>query len=417
MILETKDLNKCYGCFACMNICPKKCIDLKQDQEGFFMPVVDEKECVQCGLCDKVCIIDKKTSTLVDRCEKEFECYYGFIDDDAARKRSASGGLSYTLAANIIHDGGIVYGVVGKWFEDVHHIRASTLEELNAICGSKNIQSRVGLSYQKAKEDLEQGKKVFFTGTPCQIAAFYSFLGKEKHYPNLLTADLICHGVPSQLVLKAYIAELEKEHKQKVVKFGRDQTFQYLPVQYIAWFEDGTYEILMPETCLYRKGFLSNLYQRKSCAGCEFSQIPRVADITMGDVMFSVDIPVEHLDPKNLGVSLVTANSKNGKKALMSIKNIFMLYPMETMRAINGNRWLSHGISENKLRTDFFKIFFNDGFLGAKDIIQKSYEDMIHGYVRDGKIYRLKLLFKPRILIQKFLQRLRKKEKHIEDHL
>lgn len=417
MILETKDLNKCYGCFACMNICPQKCIDLKQDQEGFFMPVVDEKECVQCGLCDKVCIIDKKTNDLVDRNESEFECYFGFINDDAARKRSASGGLSYALAENIIHDGGIVYGVVGKWFGDVHHVRVSTSEELNAICGSKNIQSRVGLCYQKAKEDLEQGKKVFFTGTPCQIAAFYSFLGNEKKYPNLLTADLICHGVPSQLVLKAYIAELEKEHNKKVVKFGRDQTFQYVPVQYIVWFEDGTYEILMPETSLYRKGFLSNLYQRKSCSDCGFSQIPRVADITMGDVMFSVDIPVEHLDPKNLGVSLAVANSKKGKKLLMSIKDIFMLYTLEKERAINGNRWLSHGIPENKLRTDFFTIFVSDGFLATKNIIQKSYDDMMHGYVRDAKIYRFKLLFKPKILLQKFLRKLHKKEKSIEDHL
>ena len=214
MILETKDLNKCYGCFACMNICPRNCIDLEQDKEGFFMPVVDESKCVQCGLCDSVCIIAKETKDVTLRKKKDWKTYYGFIDDNTTRKRSASGGLSYALAAHTVQNGGVVFGVVGKWFEDVHHIKTSTLEELNNICGSKNIQSRVGLCYRQAKKELDEGKKVFFTGTPCQIAALYSYLGSGRDYPNLLTADLVCHGVPSQYVLKAYIAELEKEHNQ-----------------------------------------------------------------------------------------------------------------------------------------------------------------------------------------------------------
>ena len=406
MITETKDLDKCYGCFACANICPKQCISLKQNDEGFFMPEVDTKICIECGLCDKVCIIDRALNDYLPE-HLAPKCFYGYNDNDSERKRSASGGMAYTLSKQTILEGGVVFGVIGKWFEDVHHIKAESLTELDAICGSKNIQSRVGNSYKVVKEELAKERRVLFTGTPCQIAALYSYLGGD--FENLFTADLVCHGVPSQKVLKAYIDELEKKKGCKVVKFGRDETFQYLPVQYIAWFEDGSYEILMPKDSYYRKGFLSNLFQRKSCARCKFSKLPRVADISMGDVMFKVDMPIEKLDPNNLGVSLVTVNSKKGEDMLSSLKNDFIYYPMETERAINGNRWLSHGINANKLRNSFFLTFAKEGLASCEDIIEKSYDNMNKAYKREGGIYRLKLLFRPVTLTKKIIRKIKKK--------
>ena len=252
MILNTKNMDKCYGCFACSNICPKNCIELKQNAEGFFMPEVDMQKCIDCGLCDKVCLIEKEQHSYLPNHDLP-KCFYGYCLSDEERKKSASGGLSNSISKKFINNTGVVFGVVGKWFEDVHHVKAETQEELIAICGSKNIQSRVGNSYIQVKKELLSGKQVLFTGTPCQIAALYSFLGKE--YENLFTADLVCHGVPSQKVLKAYINQIEEKNGKKVVKFGRDETFQYVPVQYIAWFDDGTYEILMPENSFYRKPF------------------------------------------------------------------------------------------------------------------------------------------------------------------
>lgn len=392
MILETKDLNKCYGCFACANACPKKCIELKQDQEGFLMPEVDRSVCIDCGLCDKVCIIGKTSENLVEH-KKKPTCYYGYLKDDKLRKRSASGGLAYALSAECIKNGGVVFGVVGKWFEKVHHVKAETLEQLNEICGSKNIQSFVGDMYAEAKKALMSERNVFFTGTPCQISALYSFLGKD--YDNLLTADLVCHGVPSQKVLKAYIAELENKAGKKVVKFGRDETFQYIPVQYIAWYEDGSHEIIMPETSLYRKGFLSNLFQRKSCAKCKYSRFPRVADITMGDVMFDVDKTTVEIDPNNLGVSLALVNSMKGMKALSNIGHDFEYHPMELELAVRGNRWTSHGIEKNPLREEFFNVFNNNGFNATEGVIEKSYQNMRTMYIRQGKIDYLKVLINP----------------------
>lgn len=406
MISETKDLNKCYGCFACANICPKKCIELKQDREGFFMPEINRALCVNCGLCDKVCIIGKKSEDLTEH-KKKPSCYYGFLKNDALRKRSASGGAAYALSEYCINKGGVVFGVVGKWFENVHHVKAETIEQLNEICGSKNIQSYVGDAYSRAKYELDKGRDVLFTGTPCQIAGLYSYLGKK--YDNLITADLVCHGVPSQKVLKAYISELEKSKGMKIVKFGRDETFQYVPVQYIAWYEDGSYEILMPSDSLYRKGFLSNLFQRNSCAKCAFSRFPRIADVTLGDVMFKVERNVSEIDPNNLGLSLVIANSNAGTEALKAVQDKFEYYPINLDSAVRGNRWVSHGIERNKLRSEFFEIFLKNGFKGTSEIIKKSYERMEKNYIMQGKLMYIKILLNPKLLYRAIHKRIRRK--------
>lgn len=403
MILETKDLNKCYGCFACANACPKRCIDLVQNDEGFFMPTVDRKNCVNCGLCDKVCIIGKTSTNLVEH-RKKPACYYGYLKNNEHRKRSASGGLAYALSADCIRRGGVVFGVVGKWFENVHHTKAETLEELVELCGSKNIQSFVGDVYSQVKHELNIGKQVVFVGTPCQVAGLYSYLGRDNE--NLLTIDLICHGVPSQKVLKAYIAELEKKANKKIVKFGRDETFQYLPVQYIAWYEDGSYDILMPDNSLYRKGFLSNLYQRKSCSKCEYSKIPRMGDLTAGDVMFSVDRPKSEIDGNNLGVSLVIENTSKGEQALKAVSANFEIHEMSLESAIKGNRWVSHCIAENPLRKSFFESFNKNGFKASESIIEISYQQMQKTYKREGRIAYLKVLLNPIALYKAVAKRI-----------
>ncbi len=406
MVTKTKDLNKCYGCFACANICPQGCITLEKDKEGFFMPKIDEGKCTNCGLCDKVCIIDNSKSDCMGARFKKPKAYYGYLKDDVRRKISASGGLSYALSAKAIENGGVSFGVVGKWFEDVHHICAQTLEDLEPVCMSKNIQSRVGMCYREAKQLLNQGKKVLFTGTPCQIYALYSYLGKD--YDNLLTADLICHGVPSQDVLKAYIETLEQKKGQKVVSFGRENTNQYMPVQYIVRYEDGSNEIIMPDDSLYRKGFLSNLFQRKSCAKCKFSRIPRCGDIAMGDVMFNVGkTTIQQFDPDNLGTSLILTNSEKGEKALQEIAEIFEYKMMDLDIAIGRNRWVSHGIEKNPLRKNFYDVFLDKGFEQTAPIIEKSYQNMREKYIRDGKLYRIKLLFHPIKLTKKVIKKLR----------
>lgn len=405
MITKTKDLSKCYGCFACANICPKNCIMLKHDDEGFFMPQIDETICINCGACDRVCIIDKTVNDLVAGHKKKPDCYYGFLKNNTLRRRSASGGVAYALSEHCVKEGGVVFGVVGKWFEDVHHIAAENTEDLGATCMSKNIQSRVGNSYEKAKIFLNNGRKVVFTGTPCQIAGLYSYLGKD--YDNLVTADLICHGVPSQKVLKAYIKKLEEKKGKKIVNFGRSNRNAYLPVQYIADYEDGSQEILMPEDSVYRKAFLSNLILRKSCSKCKFSCLPRMGDITMGDVMFSVGKrAVKSFDPDNLGTSLILANTEKGKKALLKVQEVLEYHQFELDIAIDGNAWVSHGVEKNQLRSEFFKVFLSEGFENAEPIMIKSYSNLWEKYRKNAKFARARLLLHPVKLIKKVKRKL-----------
>lgn len=370
MILESKDLNKCYGCFACANICPKNCIELKQNEEGFFMPEVDRSACINCGLCDKVCIIGKTGKDLIDH-KKRPACYYGFLKDDALRKRSASGGLAYALSAECIKNGGVVFGVVGKWFENVHHVKAETLEQLEEICGSKYVQSQIGNMYTEAKEELERGKTVLFTGTPCQIAGLYSYLGKD--YDNLLTADLMCHGVPSQKVLKAEIAEKEKQ-KGKIKWLGRSNKYQFAPSQYIINYESGAEEVINETGLYFRKAFVANLIQRKSCNNCMFSQLPRVGDISMGDIFIGFGKkPLSVMDPKNIGVSSVVVNSPKGKHALNKISNIFEYGPMTLERTILSHNTLAQGIIASPRRAEYFELLQKNGFAETTQLIDEAY--------------------------------------------
>lgn len=373
-MIENKDLDKCYGCFACANACPQNCIEMKHDEEGFFKPIVNHKLCTNCGICDKVCIIDNKIM-YTERLNRP-ECVYGYLRNDSDRKASASGGAAFALSKFFFKNGGIVYGVVGKWFEDVHHIRSENIDDLEKIRGSKNIQSRIGDMYKCAKNDLDNGRSVLFTGTPCQIKGLYSFLGKD--YQQLLTLELVCHGVPSQKVLLAYIKELEKKHNAKVIKFGRDETLQYFPVQYIAWFDDGTYEVLTYTSSLYRMGFLSDLFIRNSCSNCAFAELPRIADITLGDAFFTINERTGLIDLKvkeNTGANLILINSLKGKEALNNIEDIFYTHRFSLDWAISLKDGLNNGRPKNTLRNDFFEIFLTQGFENTENIIKESYKN------------------------------------------
>ncbi len=370
MILETKDLNKCYGCFACANACPKQCIELKQNEEGFFMPEVDRTVCIDCGLCDKTCIIGKTSEDFVIHKNKP-DCYYGYLKDNALRKRSASGGLAYALSAECIKNGGVVFGVVGKWFENVHHIMAETLEQLNEICGSKYIQSFVGNAYTEAENELKKGKQVLFTGTPCQIAGLYAYLGKD--YENLFTADLICHGVPSQKVLKAEIAEIESK-KGKIKWIGRSGKYQFSPSQYIIDYENGNEECIGENGMFFRKAFVANLIQRKSCGNCKFSRLPRIGDISMGDVFIGFgNKPLKVMDPNNIGVSSLIVNSRKGEMMLKNVNGSFFCGRMTLERTKISHNTLATGIEESSRRTEYFKNLREKGFSETTQLIDEEY--------------------------------------------
>ena len=198
---------KCCGCSACVQVCPKQCIEMKEDSEGFWYPQVKRDVCVKCGLCEQVCPIIQEDSHKYSY-EGIVSSYSAYSNKEEIRLASSSGGIFTILAEQIILDGGIVFGAAFDENYLVHHIAIDTIEGLSQLRGSKYLQSRIENTYIEAKKYLDSDCNVLFSGTACQIAGLKRFLRKE--YENLLTVDVLCHGVPSQKVWKLYLDEKKK---------------------------------------------------------------------------------------------------------------------------------------------------------------------------------------------------------------
>ena len=205
-ILDKKD---CCGCNACVQKCPKHCITMKEDKEGFLYPNVDENVCIDCHICEKVCPVLNQNMERMP-----LNVYVGKNPNEEIRIKSSSGGLFTMLAEQVIDDIGVVFGATfnEKW--TVVHDYVETKEGLAKFRGSKYVQSNIGNSFKKAMDFLNEGRKVLFSGTPCQIAGLKNYLRKD--YDNLITVDFICHGVPSPGVFRTYLQEeIDKKSARK----------------------------------------------------------------------------------------------------------------------------------------------------------------------------------------------------------
>ena len=209
-MIKIKAKEDCCGCYACYNICPKECITMESDNEGFWYPKIDKDKCINCNLCEKVCpIINKPNSSLYEK-----KSYAVFNKNEKIRLESSSGGIFSLLAEYVINNHGNVYGAVFDEDFNVKHVKINILQDINLLRGSKYVQSRINDIFKSIKFDLKNNKIVLFTGTPCQIAGLQSFL--QKKYDNLILMDIVCHGVPSPLVWQQYINELKQNYKQNI---------------------------------------------------------------------------------------------------------------------------------------------------------------------------------------------------------
>lgn len=199
-MIDIKEKKECCGCNACAQRCPKSCITMREDSEGFLYPEVDKEICIDCGICEKVCPVMYQGNK-----RKPLAVYAVKHKNNEIRLSSSSGGVFTALAESVIDEGGVVFGAK---FDDnwcVVHSYSETKEGLAAFRGSKYLQSRIGDSFKKVECFLKANRKVLFSGTPCQIAGLKRFLRKE--YDNLLTVDFVCHGVPSPGVWREYLNE------------------------------------------------------------------------------------------------------------------------------------------------------------------------------------------------------------------
>lgn len=197
-LINITDKSQCCGCSACSQICPKKCITMKVDDEGFEYPLVNSSQCVECGLCKNSCPILNKYS----RKNNLLESYIAYANENNIRLKSSSGGIFSLLAEEILNKDGIIFGAAFNNDFLVHHVLIDNLENLYKLRGSKYIQSRIEDTFMKAKQFLEQGRYVLFSGTSCQIAGLKKYLAKD--YEKLYTVGVLCHGAPSPKVWEEY---------------------------------------------------------------------------------------------------------------------------------------------------------------------------------------------------------------------
>lgn len=347
-MIKITNKNQCSGCYACVDICPKNCISMICDGEGFKYPNVDKEQCIRCGLCEKACPIINKNEN--KKCKPLVLA--AINKDEETRLNSSSGGVFTLFAKEIIKNGGIVFGAAfTDNFKSVEHIAVTKIEDLSKLRGSKYLQSQIRNSYKEAKDYLEKGLPVYFSGTPCQIAGLYAFLG--KNYENLVTQDIICHGVPSPLVWKKYLEYREAKAGSKTHRiFFRHKKSGWKTYSMHFRFENGTdYTKVLTED-LYMKGFLSNLFLRPSCHNCSFKTVSRVADITLAD-FWGIEKTNLNMDDDK-GTSLVLIHTNKGKKLLEQIHQHIYIEEVDLEFIIKHNSAIVNSSVAHRNREKFF---------------------------------------------------------------
>ena len=308
IVIDSKEL--CCGCTACYSACPKNAITMCEDEEGFQYPKVDKGKCVDCGLCVQKCPIH--TGNHTPKTEHFFAVKH---KQDDIRAASSSGGMFSALAEGIIGRNGIVYGAAYDAKFNVCHIR-TTGEDWKKLRSSKYVQSDMGNTFSLVREDLRKGKEVLFTGTPCQVDGLNRYLAGVDT-AKLLTVDLICHGVPSPKIWQAYLKGIKKKHKKQIGNIN------FRNKEGCGWhgstlrIESPTGEVIVEQS--QKEGFFFHLFFnhliiRPSCFSCQYANLNRVGDITIGDY-WGVENTHPELDDDK-GLSLVMANTPKGRNAI-----------------------------------------------------------------------------------------------------
>ena len=306
-MIQINEKNNCSGCGACMSICPVSAIQMKLDEEGFWYPIVCEEKCIKCGKCDNVCHYIRPVNFLSKLEKMEYHATYSKRKKEIYK--SSSGGLFWMLVEEIIGLKGVVYGAYQESLFSVRHGRAESLEECQKFRKSKYLESYLGDIYKNVEEDLHNDRKVLFSGTGCQIAGLYAYL--KRDYNNLLTCDVVCHGVPSIMVFKKYIKETELLFRDKVENICfRNKRLGWNGNLITLYMKSGKRLSLMNKNHPFHRGFLKGLYSRPSCGCCKYAKLPRIGDITLADY-WNCDRKIEKYN-EDRGVSLVVLNTEKG---------------------------------------------------------------------------------------------------------
>ena len=352
MITEICKAENCTGCMACMNKCPRDAISQAQNERGFYVPKIDESKCVGCGLCRQVCPANHPAEC--NGTPAVFACWNA---DETVRHYSTSGGMFTLFGEDILSRGGIVFGVVFDAETGiVRHQAAETAEELRAMVGSKYVQSSVGNTYRMVKEAVDAGRPVLFVGTPCQCAGLKNFLGGQPE--NLFLIDIVCHGVPSPLVLKAYLSAVGSGSRVKEIRFREKNPSWKIYSMKLTF--DGRDEYLSDRyTDAYQRLFLANYDLNRCCYSCRYAGVSRCGDVTLGDFWGYLS-ESRKLRDDDRGINLVLVNSPKGKAMIENVTPKAVCAGKTLEEAVAGNQNLSVPQSMHAESDLFWKEFLEN---------------------------------------------------------
>lgn len=341
--------NNCFGCSSCVQICPSEAISFVKDDEGFSYPRIDASRCTDCGLCRKACPIYAKNSRSG---RPDYPQVYAVKSkSEEIRSTSTSGGVFATFAKKILLEGGVVFGVAFDEDLKAVHTGVESMDGLWKLQGSKYTQSDIGSSYSKTKDFLKAGRKVLFSGTPCQINGLQAYLGKNTD--SLYTCDSVCHGVPSPQVFELYKRHLEKVHGSAIESFlFRDKSKGWKSYHVAVSFRNGKKVRIHFKEDPYMIGFIKSLYLRPSCHGCKYASVSRNSDITLAD-FWGIEKFLPQLDDDK-GISLILVNSEKGAQLLQSCGNDLEIHRSDIPSASAENPSLEGPSRPDRRRGKFF---------------------------------------------------------------
>lgn len=374
------EFEKCTGCQACVNVCPKKCISMKADEYGVPYPSVDNEVCVNCGACQRTCPVNSEVPK-----NKIDVAYAAWHNNTEIRSSSSSGGAAMAMYETILEDGGVVFGTKFDEKLNLEIQCATTIEEAHQFKSSKYVHASVANSYKEVKEYLNEGRKVLYISVPCQIAGLKGYL--KKDYDNLITVDLICHGAVPHGYLLDHINYMKKQKQIDVdnVSFRGEHDFK------LGLYHNGEGRVFVDRFLdPYFTGFLSGLFYRPNCYSCNYACDERVSDITIGDFWGLGKKETCSYGMGN-GVSVLLPVTEKGKSFVEKLNEKMFVDERPAIEAIDGNTQLRHPSEKHEKYDEFRRLYLKDGFESAAGYCTK---EQIEKFKKDNRLTFSKLVRK-----------------------
>ena len=372
-MLICKENKICTACGACANICPQNAIQMKEDEQGFLYPSIDEEKCINCNLCKKVC-------QNIDILSKNFPSKTLALQskDYTLSQKSSSGGMFAQIAKYVLSKNGIVFGCTMEKTQDnfeIKHIYIDNEKDLYKFQGSKYVQSNIKNTYKEAKQFLEQNRFVLYSGTPCQIAGLKSFLGKE--YSNLICIDLSCTGVPSQKLFNDYIKFLENKYQKQIINFEFRNKIKlgWACGNALITYSNNKQKIIQNNLSSYLNLFINGGIHRKSCYNCQFTGLNRLSDVTIADcwgIEFEYPNLLKNSLTKNRGISLVLINTQKGEEILEKIKENLVIENIDITKLKKYNGPLRYPIKLNDTSRKYLPVYEKFGYKEMDKLFKKN---------------------------------------------